>query len=81
MLSVVAIIGLAACERDLEEVPFHGYFYTPGDREVYLGLLHGLSACQIAAHSKAEELNMKDANWSYICCLKTNDSDCAEKHK
>lgn len=69
------------CEQDLEEVPFHGYFYTPSDKEVYLGLLHGLSACQLAARSMAKELNMEYSEWSYICCLKTEDSDCAEKHK
>lgn len=74
-------VVLAGCERNLETANFNVYFYYPDNREEYLGLVKGLSACQNAAWSRANSLNMERANWSYICCLKTISSECAEKHK
>jgi hypothetical protein len=82
-LIAASLLGLvlSACEQNLEKANFNAYFYYPDNREEYLGLVQGLSACQTAARSRAETLNMSNAQWSYICCEKTSSSDCATKHK
>lgn len=75
-----AVVLLGSCSQNLESVEFNAYFYYPDDREEFLGTVTGLSSCQIAASAKAKSLGMS-SNWSYVCCLKTNSSNCAEKHK
>jgi hypothetical protein len=82
-LLVVAIaLGSCGSEQDLEATSFNAYFYYPDNgREEFLGEVYGLSACQMAARSQAQTLNMSTANWSYICCEITASSSCASKHK
>lgn len=72
---------LSGCERNLERSSFNVYFYYPDSREEFLGQATGLAACGSFAHSKASSLNMSRAKWSYVCCLKTSSSECAEKHR
>jgi hypothetical protein len=85
-LSRAALIagGLVGCgEEDLERAHFNAYFYFPdNNREEFLGLVTGLSACQRAAFARASSLNMsRSSGWSYICCKKTTSSNCETKHK
>ncbi|WP_376995098.1 hypothetical protein [Azospirillum himalayense] len=70
----------AATERDV----FNAYFYFPGSdgKQVYLGKVAGISACQSAARSYAFQANMsRSAEWSYICCREANGSSCYDKHR
>ncbi len=78
-LLALAVIG--SCTEPKETATFNAYFYYPDNREEYLGQLRGLSACQMAAGSRASALGIERAHWGYICCLKTSKSECAEKHK
>ena len=76
--------GLTGCgEENLERADFNAYFYYPdNNREEFLGLVTGLSACQRAASARAASLNMsRSTGWSYICCKKTSSSSCESKHK
>ena len=68
----------------LESSTFNVYFYFTDGKEYYLGKSRGLSQCQSMARSYANEKSSDGAsryNWSYICCLQTANSSCAEKHK
>ena len=69
--------------KQLEKATYNAYFYFPdGNKEYYLGLAEGLSQCGAMAHSYASSKQFsRDSGWSYICCLKTKDSECAEKHR
>ena len=60
---------------------YNVYFYFPDDTERYLGISQSVSDCQSLAINYANNKNIIDANWGYICCLKTKKSECAEKHR
>lgn len=51
--------------------------------ETYLGEAQGLDACGAVAYDFAAVRHKLEtpADWSYICCLRTDDSECAEKHR
>jgi hypothetical protein len=82
---------LASCDdgprEPTETDVFNVYSYYPkrGSEELrgeYLGQVTGISACQRAAPNFAGSKNMNRSDgWSYICCLQTKTSSCAEKHK
>ena len=87
---IAGILVLAICtllsscgDENLEKAEFNAYFYYPNSqREEYLGVVRGLSACQSAASSRAYSLRMDgSAGWSYICCKQTSKSSCESKHK
>jgi hypothetical protein len=67
----------------LENSTFNVYFYYPGGKEKYLGQVRGLSSCQSSAWAFSRNPNDNDVSggWSYVCCLQTSSSSCAEKHK
>lgn len=67
----------------LEKATYNAYFYFPdGNREYFLGTVVGLPQCGALAHSYASSKQLsRSSGWSYICCLKTSDSECAEKHR
>lgn len=51
-------------------------------RELFAGQVDGLAACGAAATDMAAEHSAERVGeWSYICCLQTTDSSCAEKHR
>jgi hypothetical protein len=78
------LLALSGCgEENLERADFNAYFYYPeSQREEYLGLVKGISACQAAAGAKARSLNMTaSTKWQYICCKKTPTSSCESKHR
>lgn len=68
---------------ELEKASFNVYVYPPnGEREHYVGVSSGLSSCGAMAHGFAADNHFQRSNeWSYICCLKTDTSECAEKHR
>jgi hypothetical protein len=78
--TIVIALLLFGCGEDLEQADFNAYFYYPEGREEFLGLVRGLSACQVAASSRAASLHITKG-WSYICCKQTSSSSCASKHK
>lgn len=48
----------------------------------YIGQAHGLDACGAVAYDFADlRIGKRKGDWSYICCLQTDDSECAEKHR
>lgn len=66
----------------LEDAPYNAYFYFPDDsKEYYLGRAEGLPMCGSMARSYAASKEMSSAKWGYICCLITETSQCAEKHR
>lgn len=93
-LAAAALAALTSCSdscRDysayscaqLEKATYNAYFYYPGDeREEFLGVANGLPRCAAMANSFASSKNMSRSDgWSYVCCLKTETSNCAEKHR
>lgn len=71
------------CDELEKDVNFNVLFYFPHhDDEYYLGSTKGLSACQDMAYGYADEKNLSNnANWSYVCCVQTEESDCEESHQ
>ena len=71
---------MAACQSP-ENYTYNTYFYDSNEREVYLGVVKGLAACQSSASGYANSTGLSNSEWSYICCRKTSASECASKHK
>jgi hypothetical protein len=75
------IFGITACSPGLESSTFNVYVYPDGNTtEISLGQARGLSQCQSMAWAFKNEKKL-DNSWGYICCLQTNSSSCASKHK
>jgi len=75
---------LAACDNSVETAKYNVYFWFPGNsnQEYYLGVANGLNACGSIAHNYAQSKNLaRGDGWSYVCCMKTASSECAEKHR
>ena len=60
---------------------YNVYFYFPDNQEVHLGVSESVNDCQSLAINYASRKDIIDADWGYICCLKTKKSECAEKHR
>ena len=68
--------------KEIQEATYNTYFYFPDEREEFLGIATGLSQCGGLAHGYAADHNMSGSDsWSYICCMKTDKSECEEKHR
>lgn len=73
------------CE-ELEHQPYNVYYYDMDrnggtSNELYLGSTIGLSQCgAMAWDAAAKKKKDRSDDWSYVCCLQTSDSACAEKH-
>jgi hypothetical protein len=66
----------------IAKATYNAYFYFPDGREYNLGVAQGLAQCGSLAYSYASSKQMgQDTQWSYVCCMKTKDSECAEKHR
>lgn len=66
--------------KQLAEATYNVYVTLPGGRERFAGEAVGLDGCE----DIADELSSQEedrSGWSYICCLKTEESSCAEKHR
>ena len=69
--------------RQLEKATYNVQFSFPNsDQDYFLGTVEGLSACGATAHEYAASKNLSgNSEWGYVCCLKTDRSECAEKHR
>lgn len=73
--------------KQLETQTFNVYYYgstkPPAEpKELFLGTAIGLQQCEALAWDAAQARNKNSAeDWSYVCCLQTDDSSCAEKHR
>ncbi len=65
---------------ELQSATYNVFFYFPDNREEYLGVSNGLDDCGNVAYDHARKVN-NPSGWGYVCCLQTEDSDCAEKHR
>jgi len=71
----------------LERQTYNVYYYDVErnnriEREIYLGQTKGLQSCGSLAYAGADARSAERVDdWSYICCLNTVDSMCAEKHR
>lgn len=67
------------CDQ-LENSTYNVYFYFPDSTEYYLGQSSSLSSCGSSANNYARSRNI-GYGWSWICCLETSNSSCAEAHR
>lgn len=66
--------------KQLAKATYNVWVDLPERGSKYAGQAVGLDGCE----DIADEYAMNDPNhdgWSYICCLQTKDSSCAEKHR
>lgn len=91
-LIVVSATLLGCSGHDADYMPYllkgmNSYVYDEDGRDYFAGYSEGnyleredvLVSCASNARSKAYDLGIIDANWSYICCTVTADSSCATK--
>ena len=70
------------CNELQEVAQFNVYFYYPRSNiEEYIGQVRGLSNCQSHAGAFAAEKDLLADGWDYICCLKSKENQCSERHK
>jgi hypothetical protein len=93
VMAVVTLLFAAGCSdscreysnyscSQLEKQTYNVLVYPPSGREYHVGREVGLEACGVTAWGYAEAKGFSRSNdWSYICCLETKDSACAEKHR
>lgn len=93
ILAVTVLLPAAGCSdscqeyskyscAQLEKQTYNVFVYPPSGREYRAGEAVGLQACGSTAWSYAEDKGFnRSSDWSYICCLETKDSACAEKHR
>ena len=79
---VLVPVMLSACGPDLEKATFNTWFQQPSGEKVLIGQVEGISRCRELARIKAQDLNIEDNHkWGYVCCLRSNTSECAQEHK
>jgi hypothetical protein len=96
LLTVIALAasGVAGCGdrcseysdyscKEIEKATYNVHFsFSDSDRDYPLGTVTGLSACGATAHDFAASKGLsQDSGWGYVCCMKTDKSECAEKHR
>lgn len=93
LLMALALLPISGCSdscrkysdyscSQLEKQTYNVYVYPPSGREYLAGKHVGLEACGSAAWSYAGAHGFsRSSDWSYICCLETKSSSCAEKHR
>lgn len=62
----------------IEKANYNVLYYLPDGREEYLGEASGLNNCSAIA-SNYSSITKSPKNW--VCCMKTNNSQCEEKHR
>lgn len=74
------------CEQ-LERQTYNVYYYdvkleNESEREIFVGQAMGLDGCGELSYTEADAREEeREGDWSYICCLQTDESSCAEKHR
>lgn len=89
--SIFLLSGLAGCEdqcssfsanrfncKQIAEAEYNIHFNLPDETEISLGQVTGLSNCAARASSYA---NQHSVPKQYYCCMITDISSCAEKHR
>lgn len=69
--------------KELETASYNALFFFPDNgKEQRLGVASGLAQCGDMARSYAASKQFTSSSgWSYVCCLKADGSECAEKHR
>jgi asparagine N-glycosylation enzyme membrane subunit Stt3 len=69
------------CDQ-IENADYNVWIYPDNsDNKSYnIGTSSSLSQCSDIANSYAYKKNL-DYGWGYVCCMKTEDSECYEKHR
>jgi hypothetical protein len=69
--------------KEIDAATYNVHFaYPDSDRDYFLGTVKGLESCGATAYDHAASKGLRDdSGWSYICCMKTSDSECEEKHR
>lgn len=95
-VAIIALVGCEqdSCNeysrftcKQLETQTFNVYYYEgtkpPTEpKELFLGTAVGLQQCGALAWDASQARKKESAeDWSYVCCLQTDDSSCAEKHR
>jgi hypothetical protein len=91
LISAFVLASLTACEDEcsnysanrlncdqIEKASYNAYFNLPDDTELSLGKITGLSNCAAKASDYA---NQHAVPKHYVCCMITETSSCAEKHR
>jgi predicted CoA-binding protein len=56
------------CDQ-IQKANYNVYFYYPDNREEFLGETQGLDSCGGIAHAYANNHDMSQAEWGYVCCM------------
>lgn len=82
-LGVLTLGLLVACGPNIENAQYNVLFWFPDNDKSYpLGVSNGLAECGSIANGFAQSKNLaRNDRWSYVCCMKTASSECAEKHR
>lgn len=69
--------------KEIDKATYNVHFSFPNsDRDYFLGTVNGLSACGSTAYGYAASKGLsRDSGWGFVCCMKTEKSECAEKHR
>ncbi len=80
-LSLIVMVSLVlpACGPDMEQESFKLTLQYPDGEEEDLGLITGLAECKAAAAARAEEVELKEGEWSFNCCHMTDNDECTAK--
>jgi hypothetical protein len=87
LVLLVCFCFLSACEKEQEPTETYSYnayfiYPKPEDKKVYVGTVTGLSSCKyIVSDYYAKRYKYIKGKWDYVCCLRTDKSECAEEHK
>lgn len=93
IILVLMFFAISACDdecneysdfncEEIEAADYNVYFYYPSEKEEYIGQVSTLSSCGATAYDFAYSKDLSDNDgWSYICCMKTEESSCYEKHR
>ena len=78
-LVLSVLLFLPACGPDMEQESFNLTLQYPDGEEEDLGVITGLAQCKTSAAARAEEVELKEGEWSFSCCHMTPDDECAKK--
>jgi hypothetical protein len=89
--TICLLLSLVGCEDEcstysmnrfncgqIEKARYNIYFNLPDNTEVSLGKIAGLSNCAAKA---SEYADVHSVPKQYVCCMITEASSCAEKHR
>ena len=87
ILILPSLLLFTACEREIDVTETNNYnaffvYPEPDAKKAYVGTVVGLSSCKyVVSNYYTKRRKYIKGEWDYICCLKTEDHDCAEKHR